>query len=326
MAFGFNSRSAGHRPTSDKSRGERSIAARRAFTVVELLVVIAVIAVVCALILPAVQRAREAARRVACKNNLHQLGVALNAYHDARQCLPSGWILETPVAGNSQNGWGWLAMLLPSMDQGPLFNSINFNHRVENASNETARLSVVTAFLCPSDHVPARVPFFRKGFGPSPSAASLQRAANTVSAGGIMFEVAGASYLGVFGTSDPDDRPDVRGDGVFAHNSAVRFADLIDGSSQTLIVGERSARRLAGTWTGMHPEEDEGPERIVGFAEHSPNHADADEAEFSSRHPCGVNFLFGDGSVRFLSDDMDRLVYQALCTRAGGETISRTEF
>jgi len=141
-----------------------------------------------------------------------------------------------------------------------------------------------------------------------------------------MFEVAGASYLGVFGVKDPDDRPDVPGDGVFSLNSAARLADMVDGPSQTLIVGERSARRLAGTWTGMHPLEEEGPERVVGFTDHAPNDPEADEAEFSSRHPNGTHFLFGDGSVRFITDGIDRSLFQALGTRGGQELIGNSGF
>src|SRR5262245_60206201 len=87
------------------------------FTVLELLLVLAIVMVLCALILPAVQQSREAARQVQCKQQLHQIGVALHAYHTKTSCLPSGWIIEVPVAPDSQNGWGWLAMLLPQMDQ-----------------------------------------------------------------------------------------------------------------------------------------------------------------------------------------------------------------
>ena len=141
-----------------------------------------------------------------------------------------------------------------------------------------------------------------------------------------MFEVAGASYFGVYGTQDPDDQPGVRGAGVFSLNSATRFADLVDGASQTLIVGERSARRLSGTWTGMHPHEEEGAERVVGHVVYAPNDPEADEAEFSSRHSGGLHFLFGDGSVRFLHDDIDRAVYQALATCGGQEPIGRFGF
>lgn len=302
------------------------------FTVVELLVVLGVIAILCALVLPAVQHAREAARQVQCTNNLHQIGVALHSYQAATSTFPPGWVINTPVGHDSQNGWGWLAMLLPQMDQGPLFNSINFSLHLGNASNETARLTLVEAFLCPTDHVPAQVPFYLKGQHITTTVAGSSAAATRAgdqAVGSVMFEVAGASYLGVFGLHDPDDPPDEwgdRGEGVFSRNSAARFADLLDGASQTLVVGERSARRQAATWTGMHPQEEEGAERVVAFVDFPPNHPEAYEAEFSSRHPEGVHFLLGDGSVRFVSDHIDRAVYQALGTRAGNESVGRTEF
>jgi prepilin-type N-terminal cleavage/methylation domain-containing protein len=301
--------------------------ARRGFTVIELLIVIAIIAVVCALILPAVQQVREGARQVQCRNNLHQIGLALQSYHAVTRCFPPGWIVETPIAGDSENGWGWLSMLLPEADQRSVYNSINFDNHLQTAGNETARLRVIGTFVCPSDHVPARVPFFLKGTEES----SLERQVSPSSLGArgsekVMFEVAGASYIGVFGRRDPDDRTDTIGDGVFSLNSRARLADMVDGASHTLVAGERSARRLACTWTGMHPLEEEGPERVVGFTDHTPNDPGADEAEFSSRHPNGAFFVFGDGSVRFLRNEIDRDVYQALGTRCGQEVIEHIGF
>lgn len=296
---------------------------RHAFTVIELLVVLAVVAVLCMLVLPAVQRAREAARQVQCRNQLHQIGLALHSYHAAEQCFPSGWILAKPVSESSENGWGWPAMLLPRLEQAELFHSINFAEHVRAESNQTCRLTVLDGFLCPSDHAPHVVPFFRRSGDDREDGGRSEAHTNM---GDVMFEVAGSSYVGVFGDHDPDDRPDVHGDGLFGLNSRVRFADIVDGTSHTLAVGERSATRLASTWTGMHPSEEEGPERVVGFAERSPNHPLADEAEFSSRHPVGVHFLFGDGSVRFIGDMVDEVIYRSLATRAGQEAVRSESF
>jgi prepilin-type N-terminal cleavage/methylation domain-containing protein len=301
---------------------------RCGFTVIELLIVIAIIAVICSLVLPAIQQVRESARQVQCKNNLHQIGLALQAYHAATRCFPPGWIVETPINQDSQNGWGWLSMLLPAADQSAVYNSINFAHHLQRADNATARLTMIGTFVCPSDHVPAQVPFFKReategGVARYNSPSSSVDASRAQS---VMFEVAGASYVGVFGRRDPDDRTDLVGDGVFSLNSKARLADMVDGASCTLIVGERSARRLAATWTGMHPLEQEGPERVVGFTDHVPNDPEADEAEFSSRHPNGACFIFGDGSVRFLSNDIDRDVYQALGTRCGQEVIEHSGY
>src|SRR5262245_3712298 len=107
-------RRAGRRvPTAIDDTGQATIN-RPAFTVIELLVVLGIIAVLCALVLPALQHVREAARQVKCKNNLHQIGLALQSYHETMQCFPPGWIVETPVVQESHNGWAWLSMLLPS--------------------------------------------------------------------------------------------------------------------------------------------------------------------------------------------------------------------
>ena len=143
----------------------------------------------------------------------------------------------------------------------------------------------------------------------------------------IMFEVAGSSYAGVFGPEDPKgNMAGAVGPGTFFANSRTRVADFQDGLSQTLIVGERSARRIGATWTGMHQLEEEGPERVIGFTDYNPNAPEADEASFTSRHPGGVHFLLGDGSVRFLSDQIEQSVYHALGTRAGQELVGGTEF
>ena len=143
----------------------------------------------------------------------------------------------------------------------------------------------------------------------------------------MLFEAAGASYAGVFGPEDPnEDLSAAIGPGAFFANSRIRAADFSDGLSHTLIVGERSARHLATTLTGMHQLDEEGPERVVGFADRSPNAPEADEAGFSSRHPGGAHFLLGDGSVRFLGDHVASGVYQALSTRAGQESVGLSDF
>jgi prepilin-type N-terminal cleavage/methylation domain-containing protein/prepilin-type processing-associated H-X9-DG protein len=310
-----------------------SLARTTGFTVIELLVVLAAIAILSALVLPAVQHVREDARQVHCRNNLHQIGVALQSYHATTTCYPPGWILETPLKHDSQNGWGWLAMLLAQVEHGAAYNRANFHQHVGNATNHTARLATVEAFLCVSDRVPARVPFYL----PEQSSSSLSSAASNRASpsldglaprhANVLFEVAGASYVGVYGTNDPpDDAWDSAGNGVFWLNSKTRLGDLIDGAAQTLIAGERSVRRLAATWTGIHPSEVEGPERVIGLTIHRPNRPEADEAEFSSRHPGGVHFLLGDGSVRFLSEHIDPTVYQALGTRSGSEQVGHNEF
>src|SRR5262249_6665825 len=127
---------------------------KRAFTLIELLVVIAVIATLIGLLLPAVQSAREAARRAQCVNNLKQIGLALLNYEGTLQTFPPGYVSNFDAQGNDTGpGWGWAAMLLPQFEQTPLFNSINFNLAIEHPGNLTSRLPVVDNFLCPSDTV-----------------------------------------------------------------------------------------------------------------------------------------------------------------------------
>src|SRR5262245_9736670 len=108
----------------DAAGRDHAISKSPGFTVLELLIVLGIVGVVSALILPAIQQSREAARQVRCKNQLHQIGVALHAYHTKLNCFPSGWIIEVPIGQDSQNGWGWLSMLLPNLGQSQVFNSI----------------------------------------------------------------------------------------------------------------------------------------------------------------------------------------------------------
>ena len=127
------------------------------FTLIELLVVIAIIAVLIALLLPAVQAAREAARRVQCVNNLKQMGIALHNYHDALSVFPPGYIAASKfIDGETDTapGWSWAAMILPQLDQGPLYSATNVYLPIQAPANTTAVQTILTGFWCPSDQVP----------------------------------------------------------------------------------------------------------------------------------------------------------------------------
>lgn len=294
----------------------------RGFTLIELLVVIAIIAILIALLLPAVQQAREAARRSTCKNNLKQLGLALHNYHDVHNTFPSGWIgVENRLSNiEGESGFGWGAMLLPYIDQNPLYQQFNFSLAMDVNPNRDLLKSTLPTFQCPSDPKPETF--------------------LTPDRNGTDINLSTANYVGVFGTVELDDCENPPGtapvtstgqcvsDGTFFHNSKVLFRDFTDGSSSTIIVGERttfidpvSNVPFYATWSGALPEVEEAAARILGHAEHPPNEFEHPE-DFGSSHVGGAQFVLGDGHVRFISQNIDTLVFQALSTRNQGEIIN----
>ncbi|MCI0641190.1 MAG: DUF1559 domain-containing protein [Gemmataceae bacterium] len=276
---------------------------RAAFTLIELLVVIAIIAILIGLLLPAVQKVREAAARTECRNNLKQIGLAMHMHHDTLRVFPPGYV--SVVASDDSDlgpGWGWGAHLLPYLEQQNLHRQINFKLDIGDAANATTRVQHLKVFRCPSDVAPEMFP--------TPGNNVL---------------VAHGHYVGVFGSNEIEDGPS-NGNGVFFRNSRVRFADIIDGTSNTLFVGERSSNLALNTWTGAVTGADEAPALVLGSADHTPNHAAAHAEDFWSRHPQGVNFLFGDGSVRNIGNSINPQVFSALATRKGGEPYSAEDF
>ncbi|MAX37992.1 DUF1559 domain-containing protein [Gimesia sp.] len=292
--------------------------ARRGFTLIELLVVIAIIAILIALLLPAVQQAREAARRSTCKNNLKQIGLALHNYNETHSVLPSGWIgVEPGVGANVEygSGWGWGTMILPFMDQSPLYNQINFSRDINDPIQTTGLVeTVLPAFRCPSD--------------PADNTFELEEEG---SPGTVLIRLATANYIGVFGSEELDDCEIVapgtncQSSGTFYQNSNTRFRDVTDGLSQTLFVGERKTDATAdwySTWVGAVPEGAETFARVLGATDHVPNDPASHFDDFSSHHTGGAQFLFGDGRVRFISENIDKTVYQSLSSIRGGELTS----
>jgi prepilin-type N-terminal cleavage/methylation domain-containing protein len=294
----------------------------RGFTLIELLVVIAIIAILIALLLPAVQQAREAARRTACKNNLKQIGLALHNYHDTIGTFPSGWIGVESTAPyrpyvKGVSGMGWHVMLLPQLDQGPLYQQLNFGQPVTHTDNGELFDTILTVYRCPSDSGPERWDLEQEGSPGTILKSSLPT----------------ANYVGVFGTTEIHECESLMpgqtcfSNGTFSHNSVVRMRDLLDGSSTTIIVGERAARSPVGTaphfstWVGVIPAGEETFERILGSTDHVPNHPGGHLEDFSSNHSGGAQFILGDGSVRFISESIDLGVYQGLATLRGNEVI-----
>jgi prepilin-type processing-associated H-X9-DG protein/prepilin-type N-terminal cleavage/methylation domain-containing protein len=297
-------------------------AVRRALTLIEVLVVIAIIGLLIGLLLPAVQAARESARRGQCLNNLKQIGLALLNYHDTYGALPAGYVSAFDKVGNDLGpGWGWAAAILPQMEQAPIYNVIRFDLPIESQLN-TVRLANIPSYLCPSDTVKT-----------SWEAMSRDALGNPIA---LICEVAPSNYVGMFGTSEPG----VDGDGLFFRNSAVRIADITDGTSHTIAVGERSHQLGEATWAGsvtgaslfptdgddgvgrLHPENSSG--MVLGHAGEGvgPGSPNSDVNQFYSQHGQGVNFLFADGHVSFLPASIDYNTQLALSTRAAGDSIS----
>ncbi len=222
---------------------------RRGFTLIELLVVIAVIAVLVALLLPAVQQAREAARRGQCKNNLKQLGLALNNYESSFNTLPPGRIVNlSPADDQSQSANGGattgngncfsaFAQLLPQLDQAPLYNQINFLSGPDTAVNNGPSTTPIPMFLCPSD---SGIPTLAQGTG-------LTNVTNYVMNTGTTFSVS------------PRNPSGNRVTGIFYENSRTRISDILDGTSQTVCLSEQvlsingDPTLNGANWTGVTP-------------------------------------------------------------------------
>lgn len=314
----------------------------RAFTLIELLVVIAIIAVLISLLLPAVQSAREAARKAQCLNNLKQIGLGLHNYHEIHNTFPPGYVSfyrrDSGDEGTAEDdigpGWGWASQILPQLEQRSIHNAINFSLTMTYAANETAQLSRISTFLCPSDFTPNKVP--------------VRDETNSTT----IYTVGTSNYIGVYGVGEIGEAPG-RGNGTFFRNSRVGINQITDGSSNTFVVGERSHNLSYATWTGraiggwlfttasfeggtnkFDPEPEESFCMILGPIELSeedgmmrtPNYPSAHVEDYWSRHPGGVNFLFGDGSVRFIKNTINEHVYAALATRNGGEVISSDSY
>jgi prepilin-type N-terminal cleavage/methylation domain-containing protein/prepilin-type processing-associated H-X9-DG protein len=295
---------------------------RPAFTLIELLVVIAVIAILIGLLLPAVQKVREAAARAQCTNNLKQIGLACHNYHDVNCSLPPGY-QATAAYPDTSPGWGWGAFLLPHLEQDNLYRQIDFSQPVESPSCLAVRTTPLSVYTCPSDR--------------STGAYMV----TTVMAQDLA-PAATNSYAAMFGSNRQITNKVDQGDGVFFRNSRVRIADIADGTSTTLAIGERAALFTQTPWAGAmtggacwttpgapvlrsHRE----PSMVFTMAQAGAHPLLSDRSEpydFFSPHPGLVQFVFADGSVHPLTPALAPGVFQALATRDGGEPLGGGEF
>lgn len=297
--------------------GCRTVRHRAGFTLVELLVVIAIIAILVSMLLPAVQQAREAARRTQCKNNLAQLGIALHNYELAFEVLPAGVVNPEGPIRHEPVGYhhNWVSRLLPHLDQGPAFSHLDWSRGIydqpapdpeRNPLGIHVREMVLSILLCPS----------------SPDGP-------VIDAPGQSSRVALSSFAACTGgTEHPIDADN---DGVFYLNSLTRYRDIGDGASNTIFVGEkfsfegsqgwasgtRSTLRNTGNPIAERPG-NRGPHGLMPMPEPTI------VGGFGSYHSGGAQFLFGDGSVRFLSISVDRKLFSLLGSRDDGALL--TEF
>jgi prepilin-type N-terminal cleavage/methylation domain-containing protein len=307
---------------------------RTAFTLVELLVVIAIIGILVALLLPAVQAARESARRMQCGNNLKQMGLALHNYHDTYKSIPIADVngTSTPVSAH--------ARLLPYLEQSPLYALVDFNVPYNHANNTAARNTVVPAFICPSD--PSRLP----------SAIGGRNNYYWNAGNGVVMYSSGAA-------GQPPSN------GVIWHNQAFRFSDIVDGLSGTAAFAEKmtgdgsngvSSPRTDTFQPGTYPNSaDEAMQQCnavdvtdlskQGYSNvggpwlqqyHSTNQYNhvlppngrscmyppgRIATTANSQHPGGLQITLCDGSVRFVSATVDLITWRSLGSINGGETI-----
>ncbi len=329
---------------------------RRGFTLIELLVVITIIGILTALLLPAVQAAREASRRAQCQNNLKQIGLALHGYHDALGCFPQGHLLSRdprylffgiPCSGSEDRSF--LVAILAHNDQVPIYNAINHGVFILGPENSTIHSVAIGNYACPSDPDSGRL---------RPASIPIaNRIPNLPTDLGLVIST---SYAGMMGSElsvpshleDCSVRPGVKADGCINDLSPITFASVTDGLSQTMLAAEKSTTSGRGLDDSFYPRIAEHFgwwfhgyywDTLVNakfppnaYKRLSPYLRNLWLSSVSSGHPGGANVLMGDGSVRFTKDSIDSApfdsyygvtlrteigVWQKLATRNGGELV-----
>ncbi|HEY3967793.1 MAG TPA: DUF1559 domain-containing protein [Planctomycetaceae bacterium] len=286
------------------------------FTLIELLVVITIIAILVALLLPAVQTAREAARMTQCRNNLKQIGLALHSYEAALKVLPSSTTSQidfgvwSPIPTN-YHLHSWASMILPFLDQGALYNRLNFTVSAFDPVNYEPASYRLPAYRCPSYTGP--------DFSPSPLYGRMSP----------RFALRNYAAMGATNVGNFYLQPD----GVFYARSSTQNADVKDGTSRTIYIVETrepsaavwidggTAAVVSRRYLDSNAPSYAGPENSLNYQPYYVANGQGIDSQFgpSSQHAGGIVHLFGDGSVQVISPNINALVYDALVTRAGKE-------
>jgi prepilin-type N-terminal cleavage/methylation domain-containing protein len=275
---------------------QKQVTRKHGFTLIELLVVIAIIAIMVSLLLPAVQQAREAARRTQCKNNLMQIGLALHNYEMAFECFPPGSVNPTGPIVNTAEGYhmSWSVSLLPFMEQMNLFRQADMSVGVYAPQNRMLRSTMLTMLLCPSDP-----------------------AARTSGA------IALSNYAGIY--NDNEAPIDTTGNGIMFLNSSVRYEQIIDGSSNTFLIAEKLRGMDHLGWVSGTRDTLRNVSKInsVGTLT-APNGPDF-VGGIGSAHNGGSQVNMADGSIRFISARMNPTVLARMASRNDGKPLNSNE-